>query len=246
MRTTVAALVALASCLTSRALCQDGSPSKTPIFEVTLGKPGEELVHSFKTRSELDDMLRRTTIKGPVGFSHPAAGPESESPACMNWYNVTYGGGEVDLSLKLDSPLQDKPMTVQLGPAEYFLTPAQQLTDGPPKDIPEKLGMFKAYRVVSSKNVVAVQAKIPNSFSKTESVALKQPAYICLPCEEQHHEESFEILDPEACWLVYETEPSPVASIIASTDQLGIHRIKGGDTKFFFVPVKTIASKPNR
>ncbi|MEM8736388.1 MAG: hypothetical protein AAGG44_19320, partial [Planctomycetota bacterium] len=213
------------------------------ISEMALVEPGESLTHSFKTKSSLDEKLRRTTIKGPVGFSHPVDGQKVDRPAYLNWYQISYGGGDSEHNLTLGLPQQDRLIQAKVGPAEFFLTPAQRITSGPPSDVPESLGLFKAYRVIELQGWKTREAKLAGTFSGVNSVSLSDAVYICLPAEESHHDEVIEIQDPTACWIVFKTDKSTTKTKVTSIDQLGMQNLSSISAEHILVPAKLVVKK---
>ncbi|MDA8745458.1 hypothetical protein N9N28_12560, partial [Rubripirellula amarantea] len=116
-------------------------------------------------------------------------------------------------------------ITVQVGDPVFFLSPSQKLTSGPPTKIPANLNLMKAYRVANTTPAKKqTEVEIETSWGPTTR-KLDHPIYVCIACEEWHHEQHMPIKNETRYQLVYaskEVEISDQASVI---DQFGLNKL---------------------
>ncbi|MEM7474284.1 MAG: hypothetical protein AAF483_04770 [Planctomycetota bacterium] len=195
-------------------------------WELIEGTPAEEIVHSVKTKSQFDKQLRRTSLKGPIGLSIPQSATKDKTPAFMSWYKITYGGGDQENRLKIQDAISDKSYRVQIGEAKYFLSVAQRIETGRPKDEDKSLDLFKAYEIKLDSKQDAKIKRSETFFGGKEATAV--PAFLCVPVEESHHQETFPIKNDSRCLVVYKCNDSILAkkSSLTIIDQFGLHRVQ--------------------
>ena len=111
---------------------------------------------------------------------------------------------------------------ITLGQPKYLLSPAQQITSGPPSKIPEWLGLFKAYEITSSE------------FSS--EVKFGKPVLLCVPTQQWHHEEHTPIPGKGRAFVVYASESRKADGRVSIIDQFGLNRLSTKSVRWLCLP----------
>lgn len=123
---------------------------------------------------------------------------------------------------------------MKIGSAEYFLSPAQRITSGPPSDIPEGLDLYKAYRVLD-------EAPRELDITLTGGVSdgkrrVGKPIFVCFPTEEWHHEEYTRATHRRAGFVVYELDEQTKDAKFTLIDQFGLNQMGTSKSRWICVP----------
>ncbi len=209
-------------------------PKPASYFEIVAVESKEEIVHSIQSKSALDSDFRRTTLRGPVGFAHPAyEGAESDKAVFWNLYEISYGGSSEPTRIDATEPVGKKRASLLLGEAKFLLTKATWLTTGQP-DMEEKIDFYKAYEILDG-GEVEQEVSLSGSLGNKERM-IQKASFLCLPIEEAHHDEVYSIQSPDQCLFIYQAEIVPVDQTLSAIDQFGLHSLTSKSSKMLLAP----------
>lgn len=181
--------------------------------------------HGLEIKASSDSEKRWASLKGPKFYSAPIRETPGELPSYLSWYEIRKPKAETPRSITLrDSFSGEQSFTVTLGDPAFFAMPVQTLGDGAPKQIPETLDHFIAFKIIN-----------PESVELPEPTPGK-PAYVCIPAEEWHHAEHFPIKRPGTLLMVYALETSPANSKTTIIDQFGLNKLTMQSKDMVYVP----------
>ena len=204
--------------------------SPVEFLEVFDAKPARPIDHAVELKSVFDAARVETTLTGPNFFSR-AVGcmnrPVRKRLAYLNWLSIAKPRAEkrhVVSVLDMVRGGQNKQLTI--GGAEFFLTPAQVISDGAPDPIPHGLDHYKAYRVLDAPAVdrsVAIVSSTGPSERKID-----RPLFVCLPVQEWHHDEYFAATHSDNGFVVYELsndKDNARKQAVSTIDQFGLNAL---------------------
>lgn len=216
------------ACLALSAVGPAAAHTPVEFLEVFSGQPATATVHPIDVKSVLDAERRTIELEGPRYFSSSvgALNRAAKKPtAHLSWYQISEPAPAErrDIAvLDLVRGMQAEPLSI--GAVEFFLSPAQRITSGAPDPIPDGLDHFMAYRIHDA-GAVEVTSKLSNgSASASSERKLATPRFLCVPAEEWHHEEYFEVTHPSTCFVVYELDEQASDQSIALIDQFGLNQ----------------------
>jgi hypothetical protein len=234
-RIAIASIFAAALSMLSAKGWSEDPTSESSGYEILMAKPGEKIIHSLQTKSQLDNSFRRTSLEGPFGFTHPVNGRAyREGNVFWNLYEMTYGGQSAPVSMKVRLPLGEEEQQLRLGDAKYFLTKAQWITTDSPDPLAEKIDFYKAYEVLDT-IALKKELAVADSMGGPSRKILKL-AFLCLPVEEHHHEEEYAINFPKRALAVYHTETEAFQSRVTTIDQFGLHSLTASGSEMLLFP----------
>lgn len=221
-------------------------------YDLLSADANEPIVHSMKTRSLLDDSLRRTTLSGPSGFLYPTSLVDNDFAAVIdmprefwNLYDITYGGSSKPRDIAIRDRIHQTPATLRLGDAKHFLSKAQWITTGAPGELEPQLDFYKAYEVLDAPENEPAKLRLTAINGQSERVLLK-PAFVCLPVEESHHENSYPIHSADRCIVLYQAGEIEVDRKLSTIDQFGLHTMKATASRLIALTGEIEAATENR
>jgi hypothetical protein len=221
-----------------------GTDEQRPSYEVATVTPSRLVKHDVDLRSRLDDGKVTTDLAGPRMFSRGVEigeGDARRGQTCMTWYEITNPASESTRTVSVRGGLQGRDLfQVRLGPAQYLVSPAQQLTSGRPSGESDRMNHFKAYRILDDHSVDS-KLVFKDSLGPAARQALKI-THLCVPAEEWHHDEHFPIRDADACLLVYHLEPCDVETKASIVDQFGLNELKVSSSAYLAVPATILSA----
>ena len=219
--------------------------SPVDFLEVIRVKPAQVIEHGVETRSRYDSMKKESSLEGPAYFSRGVGAMKRavKSPrAYMNWFVIKnptqLPKRQVDV---LDMVRGGTSKQLQIGNAEFLISPSQLLTSGAPDEIPDGLDIYKAYKIHDGKSV-DLKLDVESSLGSGK-VSVGRPAYLCMPAEEWHHDETFAVTHPNDCFVVYEIDEQPAVSTFNTIDQFGINELKGASLRWICVRAAFLRDK---
>lgn len=211
----------------------------TPVLylEVLEGKPSNMIEHGVELQSVLDQKKAETDLEGPHHFSL-AVGclgrKVKDEKAYLAWYKIVNAKKQAPRKvavLDLIRGSESTPLTI--GAAEYFLTPAQRITTGPPSEIPGGLDHYKAYRILDAPSRELVVTLTDSAGPAERKVG--KPIFLCVAAKEWHHEEHFPASHPEAGFVVYELDDQEHAEKFSLIDQFGLNQVTVSKSRWLCV-----------
>ncbi len=211
----------------------------TPVefLEVLQGEPSNLIEHGVEVKSFFDEQKIPTELKGPshfalaVGCMNRAVGKER---AYLAWYKIVNAKREVARKVTVLDPIRgSEDATMTIGSADYFLSPAQRISTGPPSEIPHGLDHYKAYRILD-----APSRELEVNLTGTTGPAnrrIGKPLFLCVAAEEWHHDEHFPASHRKACFVVYELDPQDRSEQISLIDQFGLNQINTSKSRWLCV-----------
>lgn len=180
--------------------------------EIFAAQPSNAVFHGLEVKGSLDDEKRWVSLKGPKFYSAPAQTKEGVLPSYLTWYEIRKPKPETSRSITLkDSFSGQTSFNVTLGDPAFFAMPAQTLGDGAPAEIPDNLNLYIAFKI---RNADSVELPEPTP---------GKPIYVCVPAEEWHHADHFQIKAPEQFLMVYAIDAVDVSSKTTIIDQFGLN-----------------------
>jgi hypothetical protein len=211
--------------------------SPVEFLEVLQGEPSNLIDHGVELQSFFDKQRLETELTGPHFFSVAVGGmgrQAKEEKAYLSWYRIVDPKPEVTRSVSvLDLIRGGDTAPLTIGSAEYFLSPAQRITSGPPSEIPEGLDHYKAYRVedASSRDL---DVQLSGSSGPVKRVVGK-PLFLCVATEEWHHDEHFAVSHRQAGFVVYELDPQESLQQLGMIDQFGLNQVSTSTSRWLCV-----------
>ena len=234
-------------------LAVNGAPvqahSPAEFLEVVQGEPSNLIEHGVQLQSLFDDQRVETQLSGPYYFALSVGGmgrAAKEEKAYLAWYKIVDGKPEGSRKVAvLDLIRGGDPAPLTIESAEYFLSPAQRITSGPPSEIPEGLDHYKAYRVVDAPSR-EVDVELSESAGPAKRT-IGTPRFLCVAAEEWHHDEHFAASHRQAGFLVYELDPHEHSQPISMIDQFGLNQISTSSSRWLCVRavILTKGAKPD-
>jgi hypothetical protein len=187
-------------------------------------KASNPVLHGLEVKTPLDSERRWVNLRGPELYSFPDVVENDIFPSYLTWYQIRKPKSEPVKEVVLaDAFSGGKSFRVMLGAPAYYLIPAQTIQDGPPREIPENLNHFIAFRIA---NVDSVELPEPTP---------GKPAFVCVPAEEWHHADHSPIKAATKWFMVYEVDSQPSARKVTAIDQFGLNGLTAGKTQFIYV-----------
>ena len=218
--------------------------SPVEFLEVLQGKPSNLIEHGVEIKSVLDDKKATAKLVGPDHFAI-AVGclkrPVKKEKAYLVWYKIAKPKKEssrkvtvIDLLRGADVP----PLTI--GAAEYFLSPAQRITTGPPSEVPHGLDHYKAYRILDAP-FLNLDVTLTESAGPAKR-RVGKPLFLCVAAEEWHHEEHFKASHRRDCFVVYELDLRDHAEKFSLIDQFGLNQVSASKSRWLCVRARLSAN----
>ena len=206
-------------------------------LEVVDGKPLTSIEHPIEVKSVLDQERATIDLLGPHHFSLSAGclgrSPKAEK-AFLAWYKIENPKPMTSRKVKvLDLVRGMKTEPFEITTAEYFLTPAQRITTGPPSEVPVGLDHYKAYRIVDAP-ALELEVEIKGSVGDGKRT-VGRPVLLCVPAEEWHHAEYFPATHPSGCFVVYELDASELSEQYSFIDQFGLNQLGASASRWLCV-----------
>ncbi|MDE0865948.1 MAG: hypothetical protein OSA98_19340 [Rubripirellula sp.] len=219
--------------------------SPVDFLEVIRVKPAQTIVHGVETKSRYDSERKESSLEGPDYFSRGIGAMKRAVKiprAYMNWFAIKDATPqpkrEVDV---LDMVRGASSKRLQIGNAEFLISPSQLLTSGVPDAVPEGLDIYTAYQIHDGGSV-ELKLDIESSLGKGKATVGK-PIYLCMPTEEWHHDETFPVTHPNDCFVVYEIDEQPTTSTFSTIDQFGINELQASSVKWICVRAAFLRDK---
>lgn len=217
----------------------DQALGHTPVefLEVIEVAPAQSIAHDVDLKTSLDEERITTSLRGPAFYSQAIGAMDrnrKKPVAYLNWFEITNRSQEPLRSLSiLDLVRGGSNKNLNIGAAEYFLSPAQRITTGTPDPIPEGLDLYKAYRIIDG-TPVGIDLSLTDAMG-SPNVKVGRPLYVCLPTSEWHHDETFTPSHPKDCFVVYELEGSNYEGSFSTIDQFGLNELQAGTRRWVCV-----------
>lgn len=201
----------------------------TPVefLEVFSVEPNRVIEHGVTLQSIFDAKRVETELVGPKMFSRAVGAfgrPAKKQKAYLNWYAIKnptkQPRRQVDV---LDLVRGYGKKTLTIGNADFLLSPSQLITTGAPEAIPEGLDLYKAYRVVDPPKV-AMDVELTESIGAA-SRKIGKPVFVCIPVNEWHHDEVFDVSHASDGFVVYELDKQNADGKVSTIDQFGLHSL---------------------
>lgn len=210
----------------------------TPVefLEVIEGKPSLLIEHGVEVQGLLDKQKSETDLEGPYLFSIAIGCMDREvkkQKAYLSWYKIVGGQQERQRKVNVVDLVSGAKSGLTIGSAEYFLSPAQRITSGPPSEVPDGLDHYKAYRIVDSASR-EIEVTVTDSVVKGQRI-IGKPIFLCTAAEEWHHDEHFSASHPFSCFVVYELNPKECDENFSLIDQFGLNQIAGKKSRWLCV-----------
>ena len=211
----------------------------TPVefLEVLEGKPGNAIKHDVETKSVLDAAKRTVSLEGPTHFSFGVGCSDraAKTPtAHLSWYKITDPAKqEIREVSVIDLIRGAEAKTMKVGKAEYFLTPAQRITTGPPPKVPDGLDHYTAYRIEDAKPY-SLDVKLSGSVGGADR-KIGKAVYLCVASEQWHHDDYSSASHSRDCFVVYELSETSGSAPLNAIDEFGLHQITTGKSSFLCV-----------
>ncbi|MFK8114274.1 MAG: hypothetical protein AB8B91_18885, partial [Rubripirellula sp.] len=113
--------------------------SPTDFLEVVSVEATNPIDHGVELKSRIDANRRLTPLVGPQCFARSVGGmgrTAKKQPAYLNWYKIVEPVKQATRTLDiLDMVRGSSSKSLQVGSAEYFLSPAQRIKSGAPDPI---------------------------------------------------------------------------------------------------------------
>jgi hypothetical protein len=211
--------------------------SPVEFLEVLQGEPSNLTEHAVELKGFFDQQKVATELEGPYHFSL-AVGcmgrDASKQKAYLAWYKIVDSKKEAPRKVAvLDLIRGAKSTPVTIESAEYFLSPAQRITTGPPSEIPEGLDHYKAYRILDAPSR-ELSVKLVESAGPAKRIVGK-PLFLCVAAEEWHHDDYFQASHRRACYMVYELDAQDHTNQISLIDQFGLNQFSASKSQWLCV-----------
>jgi hypothetical protein len=211
--------------------------SPVEFLEVVQGEPSNLIEHGVELQSFFDEQRVTTELEGPYYFSLSVGGMGREvkkEKAYLAWYKIVGSKPEETRKVSVLDLVRGgdiAPMTIES--AEYFLSPAQRITSGPPSEIPEGLDHYKAYRIADAPSHELDLQLGESSGAKKRTVG--KARFLCVATDEWHHDEHFPASHRQAGFVVYELDPQEHSQQIGMIDQFGLNQISTNSSRWLCV-----------
>lgn len=220
-------------------VCAAPVQAHTPVefLEVLQGEPSNLIEHGAELKGFFDQQKVATELEGPYHFSLAVGcmGREvQKEKAYLAWYKIVDVKKEAPRKvavLDLIRGAESTPVTILS--AEYFLSPAQRITTGPPSEIPDGLDHYKAYRILDAPSR-ELDVKLAESAGPAKRTVGK-PLFLCVAAEEWHHDEYFPVSHRRACFVVNELDPQDHSKQISLIDQFGLNQLSASKSRWLCV-----------
>lgn len=223
-------ILVLAGCQ-SRSVPEKAAPEPTlPQMTVSKVTAKAPIRHEVDWQGIVRQQRQSSMLRGPELFSQVEEN-EPKGQLQFSWYaidtsqivepktlRVQARGGSI-LELLVEEPV-------------YFLSKTQSLAEGSPEEPPAAVSHFVAYKVMDSKKTMA---PLDSGHSENPHGVL---AFVCLPVEEWHHDEYFQMTNRFDCWLVYESAPKQVSTTISTLDQFGLNSLNLQSSEWLCHPAR--------
>lgn len=203
-------------------------------------RPENVIKHGVDWSSSLDPKRTESLLTGPSLFSAEIKPePGSKETILFSWFDMPESSESPEPRPVRVTTDQEKTATsLTVGPAAYFLSKTQQLSEGTPAENPASLSQFVAYPVTGGefqpRSVEFETSEGPQSYQ------LDAARFLCVPAEEWHHDEHFGVVDASACWLVYDIPAADESRSISTLGQFGFNKLELSGSKWLCVPVTKI------
>lgn len=198
-------------------------------------KAGAPVEHAIEVAC--DKRMKRTSIdlEGPKLFASSVGCKGRKPPeklVVMQWYEIKNRQGQGKASQKALDLVSSSSQTHTISASpKYFVSPAQQLSEGEPAPIPGGLDHYLAFPVLETQKGASTSAgkavEIVSASGK-ESRTTAKPVFVCLPASEWHHDESFEVTHERAGFIVYaldRQETQAQETVVSTLDQFGLNEL---------------------
>lgn len=196
--------------------------------------PERQINHAIDWKGVLTPTRHRSTLVGPLRHS-AAVIARDKAITVFNWYELSPAVKIGRFRVRISPASGDgEANEYQIEDATHFLSTTQLLGAGEPAEIPAGLGHYVAHRIVGQSG----QAR-PLQISTDTGVAefqLKQPAFLCLPVEEWHHDDYFPATESRACWVVYLITSQDHLASISTLDQFGLNTLQLDSAEWLCIP----------
>ena len=197
-------------------------------LEVLPCVPATMIEHDVELKSSIDDSRHKIELAGPTHFSN-AVGCMNRSAkgqkAHLTWYKIANSveGRTREVSV-VDLVNGSNSIPLKVGRAEYFLSPAQRITTGPPAEVPDGLDRYTAYKILNPK-MTNLDVVLSESIGPAKR-NVRNPVFLCIATEEWHHEQHFDATHARDCFIAYELGKTKYVGTVNSMDQFGLHQMK--------------------
>lgn len=196
-------------------------------FEIVSVEPSNFVLHGLETQSLVDGKRLWTRLRGPRYFSRSVTRPgqADEHPNDFAaWYEISQPIAPATKTVRVEHPWKSgEVITVKIGDPAFFLSPSRHLVSGPPVDIPADNNLMKAYAIegwmAELKTIL-----LENTWGKRER-KLGNLLFVCVPCEEWHHDEHLPIKDADRCLLVFDVPSQTLSRQETIIDQFGLNQL---------------------
>jgi hypothetical protein len=171
-------------------------------------------------------------LEGPTLWSQSVGAFSKDAPekaVLLSGYRVVSQHGKTRQQIKILDFVRkggSTELTIQSAP-EFFFSPAQRLAAGEPDPIPEGVDRYLAFRIVDAPALEQKVELTQATGSKSQRI-LGRPLLACLPAEEWHHDEHFEISHRLNCFVIYELDEASVSGdsqTVSTLDQFGLNQL---------------------
>jgi hypothetical protein len=229
----LAALLLVVGCLDSTTRAD----SPIDFFEVLAVKPSRLIDHEVDVKGPFEETAVETFLIGPQFFSQAVSVGEKTvraGEAYLNWYQIAKPTSEPRRTLRVRDALRAEAVhSITIGDSAFLLSPAKRLISGPPSEVPEGLGYFKAYLIVEESDRRQT-IRVKGGYGGEER-KLARPALLALPVAHWHHDEHTPAKDLETCLLVYELESAKGKANVTTIDQFGLNTLRIPSSRYLAV-----------
>ncbi|MEM8670990.1 MAG: hypothetical protein AAGG48_25905 [Planctomycetota bacterium] len=205
-------------------------------MEVLEGKPSNLVEHGIEVKDIFDSQKAEIDLEGPYHFSQAVGGMgrSAKGPkAYMSWYKIQNPKKQEPRKVVcIDFVRGDESKPLTIGSAEFFLSPAQRITSGPPSEIPVGLDLYKAYRILDEPSR---DMDIELTGADSAKRRIGKPLYLCIAAEEWHHDEYTPATHRRTAFVVYEIDEKDSDAKFTLIDQFGLNQVASSKSRWLCV-----------
>lgn len=206
-----------------------GEPAAVQIRSAVTVQPSNFVMHSVQARDVADRQRLFVQLRGPKLASEVVMMSQSggaEPSGYLAWYDI--GNAPPRRTTRHRITIGDSdPVEIAIGQPEYFLMPAQRITDGSPPELPPSIGFFKAFALDPS--AADGLFEVLTRHAEVDDIDRAFPTHLAVPSEYWHHDDYTAYADQTTVLVICDSK-SPAAKIrsggaVTVLDSFGINRL---------------------